>query len=248
MPLWRTLKRKFGISAPRLSVRAHMPWYWRWAGIVVLGALVVGIGWATYDFGMTFAGFRKQEADRELAQMNDTIARQQQEISELKSRVGQAESQLEIERATHGDVAKQVKALSDENATLKDDLAFFQSLMPASAADGTLSVNRFRIEPGGMPGEYRYRLLLVHAGPRVKEFRGRLQFVLNVAQAGKQVVLTLPQAGDAATGEFQLNFKLFQRVEGTFRLAPDAVVNTMQVRVFENGSNAPKLTQTLKIS
>ena len=248
MPLWRTLKRKFGIAAPRVAVRTHMPWYWRWLGIVALGALVVGIGWATYDFGMTFAGFRKMEADRELAKLNETIARQQQEIGALKSRVGQAESQLEIERATHGDVAKQVKALTEENATLKEDLAFFQSLMPVAAADGALSVNRFRLEPGGMPGEYRYRLLLVHAGQRVKEFRGSLQFVLNVAQDGRPLVLTLPQPGEQGAGEFQLNFKLFQRVEGTFKLAPDAVVNTMQVRVFENGSKAPKLTQTLKIS
>ena len=248
MPLWRTLKRKFGIAAPRVAVRTHMPWYWRWLGIVALGALVVGIGWATYDFGMTFAGFRKMEADRELAKLNETIARQQQEIGALKSRVGQAESQLEIERATHGDVAKQVKALTEENATLKEDLAFFQSLMPVAATDGVLSVNRFRLEPGGMPGEYRYRLLLVHAGQRVKEFRGSLQFVLNVAQDGRPLVLTLPQPGEQGAREFQLNFKLFQRVEGTFKLAPDAVVNTMQVRVFENGSKAPKLTQTLKIS
>jgi hypothetical protein len=248
MPLWRNLTRKFGIAAPRVAVRAHMPWYWRWLGIVALGSLVVGVGWATYDFGMTFAGFRKREADREFARLNDVIARQQQEISELKARVGQAESQLEIEHATHGDVTRQVKALAEENAALKDDLAFFQSLMPASAADGTLSVNRFRIDPGGMPGEYRYRLLLVHAGQRAKEFRGRLQLVLHVAQEGREVVLTLPQPGEQGTGEFQLNFKLFQRVEGTFKLAPDAVVNSMQVRVFENGSNAPKLTHTLKVS
>ena len=248
MTPWRTLKRKFGIAAPRVAVRTHMPWYWRWLGIVTIGALVVGIGWATYDFGMTFAGFRKVEADRELAGLKETIARQQQEVAELRSRVARAESQLEIERATHGDVAKQVKALAEENAALKDDLAFFQSLMPASTADGALSINRFRLEPGGMPGEFRYRLVLVHAGQRAKEFRGSLQFVLNVAQDGRQAVLTLPRPGEPGAVDFQLSFKLFQRVEGTFRLAPDAVVRSLQVRVFENGTNAPKLTQTLKIS
>ena len=53
---------------------------------MVLGALVVGLGWATYDFGMTLAGFRRLEADRALAKLNETIARQQQEIAELKAR------------------------------------------------------------------------------------------------------------------------------------------------------------------
>ena len=248
MQLWRTLKRKFGIAAPRMAVRTHVAWYWRWLGIAVVGVLVVGVGWATYDFGMTFAGFRRVETDRELAKLNDTIARQQQEISELRSHVAQAESQLQIERATYGDITKQVKSLAEENATLKDDLAFFQSLMPVAGVEGAVSVNRFRVEPNCMPGEYRYRLLLVHAGQRVKEFRGSLQFVLNVTQDGKEMVLTLPQAEDRNAGEFQLNFKLFQRIEGTFKVPPRAVVKSMQVRVFESDSNAPKLTQTVKIS
>ena len=248
MLLWRTLKRRFGIAAPRMAVRTHVPWYWRWLGIVTAGALVVGIGLATYDFGMTFAGFRREESDRELAKLNEAIARQQREIGELRSQAAQAERQLEIERATHGDVAKQVKALLDENATLKDDLAFFQSLMPVGAEEGAVSINRFRLEPGGMPGEYRYRLLLVHAGQRAKEFRGNLQFVLNVMEGGKAVALSLPQPAERGAKEFQLNFKFFQRVEGTFKVPPGAVVQSFQVRVFESGSNAPKLTQTLKVS
>jgi hypothetical protein len=248
MSLWRTLKRRFGIAAPRVAVRTHVPWYWRWLGIVTAGALVVGIGLATYDFGMTFAGFRREESDRELAKLKETIALQQAQIEKLGSLTAQAERQLEIERATHGDVAKQVKALLDENATLKDDLAFFQSLMPAGGEDGAVSVNRLRLEPAGMPGEYRYRLLLVHAGQRAKEFRGSLQFVLNVMEGGQTTALTLPQAAERGAKEFQLNFKFFQRVEGTFKVAPDAVVRSFQVRVFESGSNAPKLTHTLKVS
>lgn len=248
MVLWRTIKRKFGIAAPRVAVRTHMPWYWRWLGIVTVGALVVGTGWATYDFGMTFAGFRRLEANRELTKLNEVIARQQQAIGELRRQVAQAERQLQIERATHGDVTKQVKSLMDENAALKDDLAFFQSVMPAVAEEGALTINRFRLEPGGMPGEFRYRLLLVHAPQRSKEFRGSLQFVLNVVQDGKKMVLTLPQPAERGAGEFQLSFKFFQRVEGTFKVPPSAAVTSMQVRVFESGSNAPKLTHTVKVS
>lgn len=248
MSLWRTWKRRFGIAAPRVAVRTHVPWYWRWLGMMTAGVLVVGMGLATYDFGMTFAGFRREESNRELAILKETIARQQGEIEKLRSLGAQAERQLEIERATHGDVAKQVKALLDENATLRDDLAFFQSLMPAGGEEGAVSVNRFRLEPAGMPGEYRYRLLLVHAGQRAKEFRGSLQFVLNVMEGGKTTALTLPQAAERGAKEFQLSFKFFQRVEGTFKVAPDAVVRSFQVRVFETGSNAPKLTHTLKVS
>jgi hypothetical protein len=244
----KALQRKFGISAPHVAVRTHMPWYWRWLGIIIIGALVSGIGWATYDFGMEFAGFRQSEADRALKKLSETVSVREHELSELRTRVAQTEQQLRIERATYGDLAKQVKALAEENATLKEDLAFFQSLMPAGGKRDTVTVNRFQLQPEALPGEYRYRLLLVQTGQRGQEFKGRLQFVLNLQQGDRKIVLMLPPEGRQDAGEYQLSFKFFQRIEGTFRIAPDAVVQGMQVRVFENGSNTPKLTQNVSLS
>ena len=243
----RALRRKFGISAPRVSVSAHVPWYWRWLGITALGALVVGVGWATYDFGMEFAGFRQSEAALALARLNDQIKQRDVEIAEMRSKVAAAERQLQIERATYGDLAKQVKALADENAAVKEDLAFFQTLMPASGREG-VSINRFRVQKEAIPGEYRYRLLLVQAGQRVKEFQGNLEFVLNLEHNDRKFVLSLPPESEKKAKEYQLSFKFFQRVEGTFKIAPGAVVKSLQVRVFENGANAPKLTQSVNIS
>ena len=244
----RALQRKFGISAPKVAVRAHVPWYWRWLGYVTLGALVVGVGWATYDFGMEFAGFRQSEATRAQAKLKEEIKQREIENAELRSQVTAAERQMQIERATYGDLAKQVKSLSDENAALREDLAFFQSLMTVGGKEGALSVNRFRVQPEALPGEYRYRLLLVQTGQRVKEFQGKLQFVLNLQQGDRKFVLTLPAEGEKDAQEYQLSFKFFQRVEGTFKVAPEAVVKSLQVRVFENGSVAPKLSQTVNIS
>lgn len=247
----RTLKtflRRFGIDAPQLAVRPHMPWYWRWLGIVVIVAVTAGTAWFTYDFGLEYAGFRKGEAAKLREQLDQTVSRQQAELTELYARTAAAERQLQIERATYGDLAKQVKALAQENATLKEDLAFFQSLT-ATGKDGALSVNRFRMLPESVPGEYRYQLLLVQAGERAKEFNGRLQFVLNLQQDGRKVTLMLPEPGSAGSSkEYQVSFKLFQRVEGLFRISPNAVVKGLQVRVFEGNSDVPKLTHNVTIS
>lgn len=244
----KTLQRKFGIAAPRVTVRTHVPWYLRWLGIFAMGALMAGVGWATYDFGMEFAGFRQGEAAKEMAQLGEIIRKQEQELADLRSRMATAERQLQIERATYGDLGKQVKSLSEENATLKEDLAFFQSLMPASGTEGAITVNRFKVLPEAMPGEFRYRLLLVQTGQRAKDFQGRLQLVVNLQEGGRKFVLTLPPEAEKAGKEYQLSFKFFQRVEGSFKIGPDAVVKSLQVRVFENGTNAPKLTQTINVS
>ena len=246
--LIRTLQRKFGISAPRVAVRTHIAWYWRWLGYVALGAFVFGVGWTTYDYGMELAGFRQSEAARALARLNEEIRQREARILELRSQVAAAERQMQIERATYGDLAKQVKLLAEENAVLREDLGFFQSLMAAGGKEGALSINRFRVQPEALPGEYRYRLLLVQNGQRVKEFQGTLQFVLNLEQGDRKFALTLPQEGEANTKEYQVSFKFFQRVEGTFKVAPGAVVKSLQIRVFENGSNAPKLSQSVSVS
>jgi hypothetical protein len=248
----RTFKnfvRRFGIDAPRLAVRPHMPWYWRWIGMGVAVAVAAGVAWITYDFGLMYAGFRKTEAAHLRAELDQTVNRQRTELAELKARTATAERQLQIERATYGDLARQVKALAQENATLKEDLAFFQSLTSTSKV-GAISVNRFRLMPEPVPGEYRYQLLLVQTGERAKEFNGRLQFVLNLQQDGRKVVLMLPSDADLAANakEYRVSFKLYQRVEGMFRISPDAAVKGLQVRVFEGESKVPKLTHNITIS
>ena len=238
----------FGISAPRMAVRAAVPWYWRWLGLIVLATAILMVARATYDFGMQFAGFEQSEADREVQRLGASNVRLQQDIAQIRSQIAQGERQLQIERATYADLVKQMKGLTEENAGLKEDLAFFQTLMPSGGREGGVAINRFLVQNDTLPGEYRYRLLLTQTGQRNRDFQGNLQFVINLQQDNKKLVMTLPAEGDKEGKGFKLNFRFYQRVEGTFRVAPDAAVKSMQVRVFENGASEPKLIQSTNAS
>lgn len=244
MPALRRLKRIFGISAERVTIRPDLPWYWRIAVVVLF---VVAVAWAAFTVIGHDPG---QEATRrELTRVQDEVQRQAQELTELRSKFSGADRQVQMDRAAAVDLAKQVKALTFENAKLKEDLAFFQSLMSSTGnREGAISVNRFRLQPEAVPGEYRYQLLLVQTGQRVREFNGTLQFVLDVQQDGRKLVLVLPAATDRESRDYRLSFKFFQRVEGTFKLTPGSVLRGMQIRVFENGAKTPSLTQALNVS
>ena len=230
-----------------MSVRAHRPWYTRWivAGGVVVA--VLGASWATYHFGSEFAGFRKSEIEGEMKQLRSTTVTQAAEITELRQKLAASESQRQIDAVTYSDLTKQVKGLSTENASLKDDLAFFQSLLPTAGREDAIALGRLKVEPDSMPGEFKFRLLLVQGGQRPADFQGHLQIVVSAVQGAEKIVLALPPVADGKTREFQLNIKSFQRVEGVFQLAPGAVVKSVQVRVYQNGASAPKLTQTVNI-
>jgi hypothetical protein len=40
--LIRSIKRRFGISAPRMTVRTQLAWYWRWLLMILFGGLTAG--------------------------------------------------------------------------------------------------------------------------------------------------------------------------------------------------------------
>jgi hypothetical protein len=232
-----------------MAVRPDVPWYWRWLRLAAAGGMLLVGAWLLANALGGIGSARQDEVERELARLNSTLQRQDLELAELRSRAAQAERQLQMERGATADLAKQVKSLTFENAALKEDLAFFQSLMPtAGGREATISVNRFRLHPEAAAGEYRYQMLLVQNGQRAREFHGRLQFVLDVQLDGRKLVLVVPPEAEREGRDYQLNFKFYQRVEGTFKLTPGSVLKGMQVRVFENGARTPKLTQTLSTS
>ena len=245
--MFKALKRKFGIAAPRVAVHAQVAWYWRWLGMVLMVALILVLAWWMYDSGRKFAGFDSGQAEREMARQAELNARLQMEDAVLRQAVAASERQLQIERSTYGDLAKQVKDLSDENTSLKEDLAFFQSLLSAGSKEA-VSIYRFNVEPDTLPGEYRFRLLLLQMGPRQKEFHGKLQFLVDVMQNGQKSVMTIPKENASDLDEYNVNFKYYQRVEGSFRVEPGAVANSVQVRVFENGASEARLMQTVNLS
>jgi hypothetical protein len=234
----------FGISAPHVAIRPAVPWYLRWLGLILLSIVLMVATRAAYNFGMRFAGFERNEADSERQRLSDDNVRLQRENAGLQNSLAQSERQRQIDRSAYEDLGNQVKAISNENAGLKEDLAFFETLMPASGKEGSVTINRFKVETDTLPGEYHYQLLVMQTGRRAGNFQGSLQLVVNMHQDNENLVITLPPQGAQDVQAYRLNFRFYQRVEGMFSVAPGAQVKGVQVRVFENGSADPKLIQS----
>jgi len=247
MVMMRSLKRKFGISAPKVAVRPQIPGYVRWLAIAVLAVLAVGLSWSMYDAGRKFAGFDKNEINYELDRLSQTNIRLQRENDELSMKIASLDRQSQMDHVAREDIGKQVKALETENIRLKEDLAFFQNLgsVPGKT-EQRVSIGRLKLERGQLPGEYHYSLVLVQGGQRQKDFQGSLEFAVNFQQNGQKMVM--PLASENPSKMLDVRFKFYQRVERSFRMPPDAAVESMQVKVFENGIAQAKLMQTVNLS
>lgn len=244
--MWRRVKRNFGISARKLAVRPHIPWYLRWSLTVPFVLAALGLAWWAYGSGLELAGFHRGEAQKELTMLREQVARLGMENEKLSSRVAQYERQIQIEQASSQETSKQLKNLSDENVRLQEDLAFFQNLTAMHGKEGDLGLHRLRLEHDKIPGEYHLRMLLVQSGQRVKEFKGHYQLVATVLRNGQRTTHLFPQE-DSGNAQFQLGFKYYQRVEQSIQLPQDAQLENIQVRIFENGASEPKVRQNVSL-
>ena len=87
----------FGISAPQVAVRAAIPWYLRWLGLIVLASVILVVARVTYDFGKQFAGFDQSEADGELKRLNEAHQQAQQELAKVRGELRSEEHTSELQ-------------------------------------------------------------------------------------------------------------------------------------------------------
>jgi hypothetical protein len=221
---------------------------WRLRAVALAATLAVAyFSWLALRPGE--AGHSSAPASATTSSPADTAAAQlERQNAGLRSELAVLERQLQIERASHADLGKQLKSLSDENARLRDEIALLQSVAAAGAGKDGIRLSSVRVEPVGDAGEYSYRMVLLQTGTRVKPFFGSYQLLVSVDQHGTRRGVMLPAANAKAEPPYQLEFKVQQRIEGTFRVAPDAVVRSVQVRIFESGQTQPKLMQTVTLS
>ena len=243
---WR---QRFGIAAPKVSVRTHVPWYLRWLGVAVMLAFSAALAAWMYDAGRRFAGFDRSEVEQELSAARAELAKARDELARLGAIANAADSKVSIERTAQQKLAQQARSLEQDNARLREELAIFESMLSSDTASAApLSVLRFTVEPETLPGEFRYRVLLLASGPRRgREFQGRLELAVNLTEGGRSAIIMVPGQGQADAAAFRLGFKYFQRVDGTFRVAPAAKIVSVQVRIYEAGSVEPKVTRSVTL-
>lgn len=222
------------ISAPKMTIRRHLPWPLR----AVFLAVVVGLGgaiamWA-YDLGRNFAGLNPNTMKDQVARLSGQVNKISAERDRFSSTANAAESQLNIARSAQAQLTSQIKTLESENAKLKEGLSFFESLLPTNIGAQGITIQRLKAEIN-MPNQVRYQLLVIQGGKGAHEFIGNVQLSVTVLQGGKSVIVNFPEKNATDLARYQLAFKYYQRMEGVVTLPADVVIKAMQARVFEKG-------------
>jgi hypothetical protein len=239
--LWR---RRLSVSAAHMTVRTQMPWYLK--GLIILGTLLVGGALSLWTYGLenNIAGLNPA-ADRELlSNYKDQVEKLRTERDQFSTTVNAAESQINIERSAQKQLVMQVKTLETENARLKEDLAFFESLLPADTGPQGITIRRLKADILA-PNQLRYQLLAMQGGKGDRIFAGNVQLIVTVMQAGKSAMITFPDGKPGEADKYKVSFKHYQRIEGVLTLPDGAVAKAVQARVLENGQIRTQMSANL---
>jgi len=233
------------ISAPKMTVKSHYPWPLKALFLV----LVLGFGGAVamwiYDLGRDFTGHSPMVSKQQLAELNEKVNTLTAERDRFSSTVNAAESRLNIEKAAQEQLGQQIKVLETQNAKLKEDLAFFEGLLPNATGSQGITIQRLTAELV-TPTQLRYRMLIMQGG-KGANFVGNVQLLVTATVAGKSTVLIFPGVSATAAEKTasQLDFKYYQRVEAELTLPEGAVVKAIQAKVMEKGQVRAQQTSNL---
>ena len=242
------LRRRFGISAPKLSVRTH--WSWKVKGTIlgVTALVLAGLFYGGFDAGRIFAGFNVGKVREEQLQLTTTVTTLRAENEQLKRDSIELTNSAQMATGAKDVLSKQIISLQQENTQLKEEAAFFEKLMGnANSAKNGLAVQRLQAERDTV-GTYRFRALVVQ-GNAESPFKGRITLVATVVmdKDNKRVNINLPEEQPDLLGSLALDFKAYQRVEGIFKVPANAQLKTLQVRVLPTGSTTPKAQQSIQL-
>ncbi len=242
------LRRRFGISAPKLSVRTHWSWKVKVTILGVTALVLAGLFYGGFDAGRIFAGFNVGKVREEQLQLTTAVTTLRAENEQLKRDSIELTNNAQMAIGAKDVLSKQIVSLQQENTQLKEEAAFFEKLMGnTNGAKNGLAVQRLQAERDTV-GTYRFRALVVQ-GNAESPFKGRITLVATVVmdKDNKRVNINLPEDQPDLLPSLGLDFKTYQRVEGIFKVPANAQLKTLQMRVLPTGSTTPKAQQSIQL-
>jgi hypothetical protein len=233
---FKLLRRRLTISAPRVAVRSAMPWPLRWVGVAVLLGFCAAISLWAFEFGKSIAGL-DSGAKEELLRLRADADKLRQDRDKVQSILNTSGSLITAEKAAQERLTAQIKLLEAENRALREDVGFFERLIPAAGTEG-VSIRALQAEVLAET-QLKWQVLVIQPIKNAPEFRGKLQLSVSGTVDGKPWMMELPGGAQA------LQFRQYRRIEGMVDLPPRTVVKNVSAKVME-GANT-RAVQSIKL-
>lgn len=239
----RLLLRRLTVSAPRMAVRSALPWPFRWVVLAIVFGFCAAIGLWAFEFGKVIAGLDRGTKG-EVKQLRSELDATRTEMAILKAErdkaqliANTADTLLTSDKVAHERLAAQNKLLEAENRSLRDDLGFFEKLIPAAGAEG-IAIRGLQAELRN-GHEIKWQVLAIQALKNPPEFNGRLELTFTGLLNGK------PWTGILPGGAQSIKVKQYGRIEGVFEAPSQVVIKGLTAKILDG--SVTKAVQSIKL-
>lgn len=230
-------------SAKPLSRLARSGWARLLAGLL-LGVLLGGAA----GFFHARQLYRPQDAvvigARQLEEQEEAMRQQATQLRYTRGQLDTADGELVIERSARQELETQLHAAQAEIGRVRDQLAFYEQLLPPGP-EGSVDIRGVQIDREG--GGLRYKVLLMRSGRNgATPFAGALRFQATGVLKGETVTVDLAPmqvkaesgpvtaTGDnTAAASLALQFDQYQRSQGILAVPEGFVPESVTVSVLE---------------
>ncbi len=239
----RLLLRRLTISAPRMAVRSALPWPFRWAVLAIVAGFCAAIAMWAFEFGKDIAGLDRgtkeqlQQVRLQNQALQDQLRAVQTERDQARSVANTADTLLMTEKVAQEKLLVLNRQLEADNQQLKNDLGFFERLIPSTGAVGP-SIRGLQAELQAN-GELKWQVLVIQATKNPVAFSGRLEIDFVGVRDGQAWSASLP------TGSQSVVVKQYARFEGAYPVPAHVVIHSVVAKVLDGQS--VRATQTFKL-
>ncbi|MBJ7418821.1 MAG: hypothetical protein JHD18_00855 [Rhodoferax sp.] len=229
---FRLLRRRLTISAPRMAVRSAMPWPLRWAVAAIMLGFCAAIALWAFEFGRDIAGLENggqadmQQLRAQVEALKTDLDKAHEQRDQAQSIANTAGTLVAAEKASSETVNAQVKHLEAENRRLRDDLGFFEKLIPADSTDA-VAIRGLQAEAVDN-GKIRWQVLVIQSKKNAPELVGKLEIMLTGLSNGK------PWTGSVST--MPLKIMQYGRLEGSLDIPAQVTVKGLTAKVVDGST------------
>lgn len=212
------------------------PWLWV-LFLVALGAW----SWQVFEFGRQQAGFDVGRSDALEDELQQRIAQLEEERDTLRAAAARFERAGQIDRAAADGVQSEVRALQDERAELKREVALLKTLV-AGGEKETLLLENFSLTHKA-DRSYRFEAMLSKRTDDQETVSGQVGIEVSGEKDGEQQIFVLSQLTGGKRSNIGIRFKSFQKLKTDLSLPKGFEPSSIEVMVRPDGKKFKSFDQ-----
>ena len=209
-------------------------------------AVVLLAAGALYSLGH-YVGLRDGgRAAHDYGPLREQVADLQRENQSLRARAAMLQQGSKIDQYAYRDVSKSLKGLQDEIYELKEEVAFYRTILEPAQSGKGLRVQSLRLAREGGTDQYRYRLVLTQVITEVNSVSGDVEMTVYGDRNGAPAQLSLKDLTGGADARLHFGFKYFQKLQGEVALPDGFTPERVVLRVIPRGKAAQAVERTFQ--